>query len=321
MSLRNKKILTNNNSFEAANKGIRTTIIGIFTSIILAAIKAIAGIMGNSYALIADAIESASDVFTSIIVLAGLRIAQLPPDQKHPYGHGKAEPFAGIVVALALFVAAIIIITQSIHEIITPHHAPAPFTLVVLILVVLTKEFLFRYIIKVGTDVNSVAVKNDAWHHRSDAITSGAAFIGISIALIGGEGYEQADDYAALFASGVIIFNAYRLLRPALDEIMDAAPSKEINQEIINATNSVSGVIATDKCYVRKMGLDYYIDIHIIVDGNLTVHDGHEIAHNVKDYLMKTFPQISNVLVHVEPATEERLSREHIREQTNNKTK
>jgi cation diffusion facilitator family transporter len=321
MTLNKKKILNNQNSFEAANKGVRTTIIGIITSILLAAIKAVAGILGNSYALIADAIESASDVFTSIVVLAGLRIAQLPPDQKHPYGHGKAEPFAGIVVAIALFVAAIIIITQSIHEIITPHHAPAPFTLIVLVVVVLTKEFLFRYIIKVGTEVNSVAVKNDAWHHRSDAFTSGAAFIGISIALIGGEGYEQADDYAALFASGVIIFNAYRLLRPALDEIMDAAPSKEINQEIINATNSVSGVIATDKCYVRKMGLDYYIDIHIIVDGNLTVHDGHEIAHNVKDYLMKTFPQISNVLVHVEPATEERLSREHIREQTNIKSK
>lgn len=321
MTLNKKKILNNQNSFEAANKGVRTTIIGIIISILLAAIKAVAGILGNSYALIADAIESASDVFTSIVVLAGLRIAQLPPDQKHPYGHGKAEPFAGIVVAIALFVAAIIIITQSIHEIITPHHAPAPFTLIVLVLVVLTKEFLFRYIIKIGTEVNSVAVKNDAWHHRSDAFTSGAAFIGISIALIGGEGYEQADDFAALFASVVIIFNAYRLLRPALDEIMDAAPSKEINQEIIYATNSVSGVIATDKCYVRKMGLDYYIDIHIIVDGNLTVHDGHEIAHNVKDYLMKTFPQISNVLVHVEPATEERLSREHIREQTNSKSK
>lgn len=321
MTLNKKKILNNQNSFEAANKGVRTTIIGIIISILLAAIKAVAGILGNSYALIADAIESASDVFTSIVVLAGLRIAQLPPDQKHPYGHGKAEPFAGIVVAIALFVAAIIIITQSIHEIITPHHAPAPFTLIVLVLVVLTKEFLFRYIIKIGTEVNSVAVKNDAWHHRSDAFTSGAAFIGISIALIGGEGYEQADDFAALFASGVIIFNAYRLLRPALDEIMDAAPSKEINQEIIYATNSVSGVIATDKCYVRKMGLDYYIDIHIIVDGNLTVHDGHEIAHNVKDYLMKTFPQISNVLVHVEPATEERLSREHILEQTNSKSK
>lgn len=311
-----KKIINKSNSFEAANKGIRTTIIGIITSIILAAIKAIAGIMGNSYALIADAIESASDVFTSIIVLAGLRIAQLPPDQKHPYGHGKAEPFAGIVVSLALFIAALIIITQSIHEIITPHHAPAPFTLIVLIIVVITKELLFRYIIKIGHSVDSVAVKNDAWHHRSDAITSGAAFIGISIALIGGKGYEQADDYAALFASGVIIFNAYRLFRPALDEIMDAAPSNEINHEIISATNSVDGVIATDKCFVRKMGLDYYIDIHIIVDGMLTVHDGHEIAHNVKNYLMSTFPQVSNVLVHVEPATEERLQRKHIIEQT-----
>lgn len=320
MTLKKKKAINNQNSFEAANKGIKTTIIGIIISLILAAVKAIAGILGNSYALIADAIESASDVFTSIIVLAGLRIAQLPPDQKHPYGHGKAEPFAGIIVAVALFIAAIFIITQSIHEIITPHHAPAPFTLIVLIIVVITKEVLFRFIIKVGQSVESVAIKNDAWHHRSDAITSGAAFIGISVALIGGDGYEQADDYAALFASGIIIFNAYRLFRPALDEIMDAAPSKEINNEIINATNSVEGVIATDKCFVRKMGLDYYIDIHIIVDGNLTVHDGHEIAHNVKDYLMSSFPQISNVLVHVEPATEERLKRGHIIEQTKNKS-
>lgn len=320
MTFKKKKKISDHNSFEAANKGIKTTIIGIITSLILAAVKAIAGILGNSYALIADAIESASDVFTSIIVLAGLRIAQLPPDQKHPYGHGKAEPFAGIIVAVALFIAALFIITQSIHEIITPHHAPAPFTLIVLVVVVITKEVLFRFIIKVGRSVDSVAVKNDAWHHRSDAITSGAAFIGISVALIGGEGYEPADDYAALFASGIIIFNAYRLFRPALDEIMDAAPSKEINNEIISATNSVEGVIATDKCFVRKMGLDYYIDIHIIVDGNITVHDGHDIAHKVKDYLMSSFPQISNVLVHVEPATEERLKRKHIVEQTKNKS-
>ena len=173
-----------------ANKGIRTTLIGILTSIILASIKAVAGIVGNSYALVADAIESTSDVFTSIIVLAGLKIAQKPADKTHPYGHGKAEPFAGIWVALALFIAAIIIIVQSIHEIITPHHSPAPFTLIVLVLVVLIKELLFRYIIKVGNSLDSIAVKNDAWHHRSDAMTSGAAFIGISIALIGGPGYE-----------------------------------------------------------------------------------------------------------------------------------
>ena len=232
---------------DLANKGIRTTIIGILTSIILAAIKAVAGILGNSYALIADAIESTSDVFTSLIVLTGLKIATRPADETHPYGHGKAEPFAGILVAVALFIAAIVIIIQSIHEIITPHHAPAAFTLIVLVAVVITKEFLFRYIIKVGISVNSVSVKNDAWHHRSDAITSGAAFVGISIALIGGTGYEEADDYAALCASLIIIYNAYRLFKPALFEIMDTAPSPEFVKKIIDVSLKVEDVIAIDK--------------------------------------------------------------------------
>jgi cation diffusion facilitator family transporter len=275
--------------------------------------------MGNSYALIADAIESASDVFTSIVVLTGLKIAKRPADESHPYGHGKAEPFAGIIVAAALFIAAIVIIIQSLHEIITPHHAPAPFTLIVLVAVVITKEFLFRFIIKVGNSVGSVAVKNDAWHHRSDAITSGAAFIGITIALIGGPGYEQADDYAALCASAIIIFNAYRLLKPALFEIMDAAPSPEVIKKVIEASLKINGVVAIDKCFARKMGFQYYIDMHIIVDGNITVHKGHEISHEVKDKLVSTFQNISDVLIHIEPATEERLKRKHILEQTKRK--
>lgn len=300
---------------DLAEQGIHTTIIGIITSILLAAIKAIAGIVGNSYALIADAIESASDVLTSIIVLTGLRIARRPADETHPYGHGKAEPFAGIVVAAALFIAAIVIIIQSLHEIITPHHAPAPFTLIVLVAVVITKEFLFRFIIKVGNSVDSIAVKNDAWHHRSDAITSGAAFIGIAIALIGGPGYEQADDYAALCASAIIIFNAYRLFKPALFEIMDTAPSPEVIKNVIAASLTVDGVVAIDKCYARKMGFQYYIDMHVIVDGNITVHNGHEISHQVKDKLVESFQNISDVLIHIEPATEERLKRSHIIEQ------
>lgn len=304
---------------KSINKGVRTTIIGIFTSIVLAAIKAIAGVMGNSYALIADAIESASDVFTSIIVLTGLKIAKRPADATHPYGHGKAEPFAGIIVAAALFIAAIIIIIQSLHEIITPHHAPAPFTLIVLVAVVITKEFLFRFIIKVGNSVDSVAVKNDAWHHRSDAITSGAAFIGIAIALIGGPGYEQADDFAALCASAIIIFNAYRLFKPALFEIMDAAPSPEVIKKVIASSLKVDGVVAIDKCFARKMGFQYYIDMHVIVDGNISVHKGHEISHEVKNKLVESFQNISDVLIHIEPATEERLKRKHIMEQTKGK--
>jgi len=304
---------------DLAEQGIKTTIIGIIASIILAAIKGIAGVMGNSYALIADAIESTSDVFTSIIVLTGLKIASKPADETHPYGHGKAEPFAGLVVAAALFLAAIIIIIQSVHEIITPHHAPAPFTLIVLVAVVIIKETLFRFVIKVGKSVDSVAVKNDAWHHRSDAITSGAAFIGIAIALIGGKGYEQADDYAALCASAIIIYNAYRLFKPALFEIMDTAPSPEVIQKIINTSLQVDGVVAIDKCFARKMGFQYYIDMHVIVDGNISVHVGHEISHKVKDKLLDSFQNISDVLIHIEPATKERLKRKHIIEQTKEK--
>jgi len=310
--MNNKLSETNSN---AARDGIRTTIIGIFVSICLAVIKIVTGIIGNSYALIADGIESTTDVFTSIVVVTGLRIAQMPPDEKHPYGHGKAEPFAGLVVSLALLIAAVLIIVQSIKEIITPHHAPASFTLIVLLIVVITKEILFRSILKVGDQYGSVALTNDAWHHRSDAITSFAAFIGISIALIGGDGYESADDFAALFASIIIIYNAFKLMKPALDEIMDATPTQLLKDEIIKVSNSVDGVIASEKCLIRKMGFDYFIDIHIIVDGNLSVYDGHEISHKVKDKLSETFSQINNVLVHVEPATEERLSREHIKKQ------
>ncbi|HRP92195.1 MAG TPA: cation diffusion facilitator family transporter [Ignavibacteriaceae bacterium] len=313
---KNKK---NKVTADFAEQGIKTTIIGIATSIVLAAIKGIAGVMGNSYALIADAIESTSDVFTSIIVLTGLKIASKPADETHPYGHGKAEPFAGLVVAVALFLAAIIIIIQSVHEIITPHHAPAPFTLIVLVAVVIIKETLFRFVIKVGKSVNSVAVKNDAWHHRSDAITSGAAFIGIAIALIGGKVYEQADDYAALCASAIIIYNAYRLFKPALFEIMDTAPSPEVIQKVINTSLQVDGVVAIDKCFARKMGFQYYIDMHVIVDGNISVHTGHEISHKVKDKLLDSFQNISDVLIHIEPATAERLKRKHIIEQTKGK--
>lgn len=295
-----------------ADIGIKTTIVGIIVSIILAALKAIAGVLGNSYALIADAIESTSDVFTSIIVLTGLKIAKRPADKTHPYGHGKAEPFAGIIVSSALCIAAIIIIFQSIHEIITPHHSPAPFTLIVLIAVVIIKEMLFRFVIKAGNSLDSVAVKNEAWHHRSDAITSGAVFIGITIALIGGPGYEQADDYAALCASLIIIFNALRLFKPALYEIMDTAPSPEIINKVIETSLSVDGVIAIDKCFARKMGFQYYVDMHVIVDGNITVYTGHEISHSVKNKIINSFPNISDVLIHIEPDTPERLSRENI---------
>lgn len=282
-------------------KGLKTTIIGIVVSFFLVIIKGAAGIFGNSYALVADAIESLSDIFTSTIVLLGIKYASRPKDADHPYGHGKAEPLAGLFVALMLMVAAIVIIVQSLYEIITPHHAPAPFTLVVLVVVVVVKETLFRKIVVVGEGIDSIAVKNDAWHHRSDAITSAAAFIGISIALIGGPGYEEADDYAALFASFIIIYNAISLFMPALKEILDTAPPEEFKQKIKSCARDVEGVKDIEKCFVRKMGLEYYIDMHVIVNGNLSVFEGHLIAHLVKDKLIEAFPNVSDVLCHIEP--------------------
>jgi len=281
---------------------MRSTLIGIVANALLAAIKGVAGVLGNSYALIADAIESTTDIASSLIVWGGLKISALPPDADHPYGHGKAEPLAATIVALTLIAAAIGIAVQSVREIITPHHAPAPFTLAVLVLVVVTKETLFRFVFRISKSVNSTAVKSDAWHHRSDAITSLAAFIGISVSLIGGVGYESADDWAALFASVIILFNAYRILRPAVNEVMDAAPPSSVENAIRKVAQDVPGVIALEKCFIRKMGFSYYIDLHVTVDGSISVRKGHDIARQVREALRQSNPSIAEVLIHIEPS-------------------
>jgi cation diffusion facilitator family transporter len=281
--------------------GVRTSLAGVAVNMFLAAIKAITGILGHSYALVADAIESTFDVASSFVVLGGLKIAAAPPDEDHPYGHGKAEPLAAMVAAVALCTAAIGIAIQSAREILTPHHAPAWYTLVVLVAVVLVKEGMFRYVVKVGRKVRSMAVETDAWHHRSDALTSAAAFVGISVALIGGPGYESADDWAALAVSGVILFNGIRLLAPAVQEVMDRAPSPEIEALVRTVAGAVPGVQALDKCYVRKMGLTYFVDLHVVVEESLTVRAGHSIAHDVKDAIRAANPRIVDVLVHIEP--------------------
>jgi cation diffusion facilitator family transporter len=285
----------------AAQRGLRATLTGVLVNALLAGVKAIAGIAGNSYALVADAIESTFDIVSSLVVMSGIKIASAPADVDHPYGHGKAEPIAAMVVAVALCTAAVGIAIQSIQEIITPHHAPAPFTLVVLLLVVATKEMLFRRVFKTGEATHSTAVKTDAWHHRSDALTSLAAFVGISVALAGGKGYESADDVAAVCASCIIAFNGIRLLRPALREIMDAAPPAEIEAGVRSLASDVPGVIALDKCFVRKMGLEYYVDLHVVVDGDITVAEGHNIAHQVKSAICSSPLRVTDVLVHIEP--------------------
>jgi cation diffusion facilitator family transporter len=283
-------------------KAMRTTSLGIMISISLVFVKYVAGYLGHSYALVADGTETAADVLSSALLWVGLRIAMKPADKEHPYGHGKAEPLAAILIALFLLGAAVWIGWHAVYFIRTPHQMPKRFTLGILLVVILIKEGMFRYVLRIGKEINSQAVKSDAWHHRSDAIMSVAAFVGIGVALVLGKGYESADDWAALIASGIIVVNAITLLRPALNEVMDAAPSNEIVAKVRALAGENKNVKLVEKCYVRKMGFDYFVDIHIQVEGALSVAEGHAIAHEVKDRLLKSDLRIKDVLVHVEPA-------------------
>jgi cation diffusion facilitator family transporter len=282
--------------------GARLALTGMLANLVLATAKIVAGVVGHSNALIADGIESALDIGGSAIIWGGLKFAARPPDATHPYGHGKAEPFAAILVSLGVLAAALVIAARSVQAIFEPHHAPSPFTLVVLVVVVMVKELLFRFVNRLGRDAGSTALRTDAFHHRIDALTSIAAFIGISIALLGGPGWESADAWAALFACLLIGANGWQLFYPALREILDTAPEGEIVEQVRVTAAAVPGVIEIDKCLVRKMGLEFYADIHVGVDEEMSVRAGHEIAHEVKSAIIRQNPRIADVLVHVEPA-------------------
>jgi cation diffusion facilitator family transporter len=282
-------------------RSVRATVLGLATNATLACVKLAAGILGNSYALIADATESFADIASSIIVWRGVVIADRPPDAEHPYGHGKAETLAAAGVSVLLLGAAVLIFAQSIKEIVTPRHAPAAYTLYVLLGVVLVKETLFRFVDRVSTEIESRALKAEAWHHRSDAITSAAAALGISVALIGGDAYKAADDVAAIFAAGIIAFNGWRLLKPTVGELMDAAPADDIVERATAVALAIKGVCGVEKCLARKMGYAYLLDMHVEVDGDLSVAAAHRLAHEVKDAIQRQFPRVSDVTIHIEP--------------------
>lgn len=287
---------------EKIKESRRASFFSIASNLILAITKWVAGIFGNSFALIADAIESSADVFSSILVLLGNKYSFKPVDKSHPYGHGRMEAVVTFVVVGFLIASAILIAGQAIHNIMSPQAMPKPFTLIVLGIVIIWKEGSYQYVVRKAKRIGSTSLKADAWHHRSDAITSIAAFIGISFALLMGEGYESADDWAALFAACCIFYNSYLILKPALGEVMDKDMHLEFQKEIREKSKSVDGVIDIDKCYIRKSGMFYFVDIHVIVDKNATVERGHAIGHALKEYLMNTYPEIMNVLTHVEPS-------------------
>ncbi len=283
-------------------RSLRATFLGLGANTVLASIKLLAGIFGHSHALVADAVESLADIFSSLVVWRGLVVAAAPADEEHPYGHGKAEPIASAIVSTMLLLAAGWITVQAVAEIAEPHSAPASFTLIVLVGVVLVKESLFRFVWRESVSVESSAVQSDAWHHRSDALTSLAAAVGISVSLIGGRGYESADDVAAIVAATIIAWNGWRLLVPSLNELMDRAPNREVVEQIRRIAEATPGVDAVEKCLVRKSGYHYYVEMHAQVDPQMTVQRSHDIAHEVKDKIRSQLPAVLDVLVHIEPS-------------------
>jgi len=282
-------------------KAIRATYFSIAGNTALALIKALAGVFGHSYALIADAIESTTDIFSSFLVLLGLRYARRPADANHPYGHGKIEPLITFIVVAFLVTSATIIAYESIQLIRTPHQMPEPWTLWILLAIIIWKEASFQIVMRRSRETNSSALRADAWHHRSDAITSVMALIGIGVALLFGEGYETADDWAALLASGFILYNSYLIFRPALGEIMDEHRYDELLDEVRKKSVEVEGIRGTEKCFVRKAGMKYHLEVHAIVDAEITVRRGHELAHKLQDYLEAALPNLGHVIIHIEP--------------------
>jgi cation diffusion facilitator family transporter len=289
--------------------GIRAAQLGLLVSAALAATKLVAGILGNSYALIADGVESVADVASSLIVWGGLSIAALPPDEDHPFGHGRAESLAAAVVALTVLGAALGIAIKAVSEIRVPHHVPAPWTLIVLIAVVAIKWWLSRRVAMVGTHIGSAAVRADALHHLGDAMTSAAAFAGILIAVVafrmtGDLRWAQADDWAALLATVVIARNGVMILLGASNDLMDRMPGPEILTPIRDAALSIHDVRAIEKLQVRKSGLRFRVTLHVQADSAMSLHDSHIVGGKVKGAIRAAIPAVESVLVHMEPFEE-----------------
>ena len=262
----------------------RTALFSVVTNALLAGVKGTAGII------------------SSFLVLIGIQYASKPADEDHPYGHGKAEPLVTFAVVGFLLVSATIIAVESIRHLSEKQEQPAFFTLYVLAAIILIKELSYQYVYRKGQQTNSTSLKADAWHHRSDAISSLIAFLGILATFLLGKGFEKADDWAALIASFFIVYNAYRIFRPALGEIMDEHTHHDLIDQIHLSAAEVPGVLGIEKCWARKNGMTYVVDLHLELDGNLSVTEGHAISHALKDHLMQEFPYLTEILIHIEPA-------------------
>ncbi len=294
--------MTNRNSISQIYSEVtRAALLGLVVNLLLGTVKLIGGIIGNSFALIADAVNSIGDVVTTVVVLFALRVAQRPPDAEHPYGHTRAEGIAASNVALLIIVSALIIGWEAIQRFSVQHNIPPAWTLWIAGANIVIKEGLYRYKVKIGRRTGSAAIIANAWDHRSDALCSLAVLIGLAMIRIGGPAFVWADEVASLVVVAAIIWSGAHLFRSSASELMDVQADPEFVDRIRGVAKSVSGVEDVETLWVRKSGLEFFADIHIEVDQHLSVAEGHRIGHEVKDQLLTAFPNLRDVLVHLEP--------------------
>jgi len=279
----------------------RAALLGLGVNVALGAVKLVGGLLGNSFALLADAVNSLGDVLTSLIVLFALRVAQAPPDAEHPYGHTRAEAIAGANVSLLLIVSALLIGWEAFRRFSIPHDLPPSWTLWIAGINVVIKEGLYRYQSQVGRQTGSSAIAAGAWDHRSDALCSLAVLLGLSTVRVGGPAWIGADDVAALVVATLITWSGIVLFRRSSSELMDLQADPEWVEDIRQTAQAIPGVCRVEKLWVRKSGLEYFVDIHIEVDAQWTVAAGHRTGHQVKDRLVAQYPNVRDVLVHLEP--------------------
>ncbi|WP_062049761.1 cation diffusion facilitator family transporter [Bacillus sp. JCM 19034] len=278
--------------------------VGIVGNIILAIVKAIIGLMSNSKALIADAAHSASDVIGSVVVLIGVRAAKMPPDRDHPYGHGKAESVAAIIVSVLLFIVGFEIAVRAIQSFFEPVVVPKMMAIYAVLLSIIVKEAMFRYKHYLGKKYKSEALITDAWHHRSDVFSSLAALVGIGAALLGGylniTWLVYGDAVASAFVAILIAKMAWSLGQQSIHNALDHVLHDEDTVEMKRAAQEVDGVMNIDEFYAREHGHYVIIDIKIAVHPYITVEEGHAIGKKVKERLLED-KQVQDVLVHINP--------------------
>jgi cation diffusion facilitator family transporter len=281
----------------------RTAAAGLAINLALGAVKLVGGIVGQSFALISDAVNSLGDSLGSVIVLFAMRVAQKPPDPDHPYGHTRAEAVAGLSVAWVIAFSAVAVGWEAVTHMFDRHSPPAAWTLWIAAVNVVIKEVLYRVNKSIGERIGSQSLVANAWDHRSDALCSLAVVIGIAAVRWGGERFIWADEVAALVVVAAILWSASRLLRTSAAELMDQQADDEMVDAIRQAALRVPGVRAVEKLRVRRSGMENFADIHLEVDPQTTVEHGHRIGHDVKSRLVKEFAALRDVLVHLEPET------------------